>query len=46
MVVYDIMHNCSIAYSQLGPANIEYNNGDDDVDDGQVDDSMSISCSL
>ena len=38
MVVYDIMHNCSIAYSQLGPANIEHDNGDDYVDDGQADD--------
>ena len=37
-VEYDIMHNCSIAYSQLGPANIEHNNGDDYVDDGQADD--------
>ena len=37
-VELDAMHNCSVAYSQLGPANIEYNNGDDDVDDGQVDD--------
>ena len=32
------MHYCSIAYSQLGPANIEHNNGDDDVDDGQAED--------
>ena len=30
------MHYCSIAYSQLGPANIEHNNGEDDVDDGQA----------
>ena len=37
-VEYDAMHFCSIAYSQLGPANIEHNNGDDDVDDGQADD--------
>ena len=31
------MHYGSRAYSQSGPANIEHNNGDDDVDDGQVD---------
>ena len=32
------MHYCSITYSQLDPANIEHNNDDDDVDDGQADD--------
>ena len=37
-VEYAAMFYGSIAYSQLGPANIEHNNGDDDVDDGQSDD--------
>ena len=32
------MHYCSIAYSQLGQGNIEFNNGDDYDDDGQADD--------
>ena len=32
------MHYCLIAYSQLGPANIEHNNGDDYGGDGQADD--------
>ena len=37
-VEYDAMHCCSKAQSQLGPVNIEHNNGDDDGDDGQADD--------
>ena len=37
-VEYDAMHYFSIPYYQLSPANIELNNGDDDVDDGQGDD--------
>ena len=36
-VEYDAMHCCSKAQSQLGPVNIEHNNGDDDGDDGQAD---------
>ena len=31
------MYFCSIAYSQLGQANIEHNNGNDDADDDQAD---------
>ena len=34
----DAMHYCSKVCSQLGPANIEHNNGDDDGHDGQADD--------
>ena len=37
-VEYDAMHCCSIAQSQLGPVNIEHNNGGDDGDDGKADD--------
>ena len=35
-VEYDAMQCCSIAYSQLGQANIEHNNGDDYGDDGHA----------
>ena len=37
-VEFDAMHCCSIAQSQLGPINIEHNNGGDDGDDGKADD--------
>ena len=35
-VKYDVMHYCSLTYSQLDSANIEHNNGDDDM--GQAED--------
>ena len=35
---YEAMYCCSKAQSQLGPVNIEHNNGDDDGDDDQADD--------
>ena len=37
-VKYDAMHCCPIAQSQLGPVNIDHDNGDEDGDDGQADD--------